>query len=244
MLRNTKLYALMVAALLSLTACLDKVPESAIPEQDALKSYQEAEQFLTGIYAEMMGGALWSGYLTLVPEIQADLAYAVDGYSNAYGNIWQWDIRPTNAEIEAIYGSLYSLIAKCNFFLERVDAIIAAQTIDENIQVLDYYKGEVYAIRALCYAELIKCFAKAYDPATAHDELGVVIRTKYSESEPSRRASLYDSYQFVLSDLAEAEKRLLVENDAFTSYYMPRPCTPVWRSICRIGRRPSSARHA
>lgn len=99
MLRNTKLYALMVAALLVLTACLDKVPESAIPEQDALKSYQEAEQFLTGIYAEMMSGALWSGYLTLVPEIQADLVYAVDGYSNAYGNIWQWDIRPTNAEI-------------------------------------------------------------------------------------------------------------------------------------------------
>ncbi len=190
MLRNTKLYALMVAALLSLTACLDKVPESAIPEQDALKSYQEAEQFLTGIYAEMMSGALWSGYLTLVPEIQADLVYAVDGYSNAYGNIWQWDIRPTNAEIEAIYGSLYSIIAKCNFFLERIDAIVADQTLDENITVLNYYTGEVYALRALCYAELIKCFCKSYDAATARNELGVVIRTLYSAPERSNRSSL------------------------------------------------------
>lgn len=225
--RNTKIYAMLVAVAFSLTSCLDKVPESAIPEGDAMnpahgaiQAYQEAEQFLTGIYAGMMSGSLWSGYLTLVPEIQADLAYAVDGYSNAYGNIWQWDIRPTNAEIEAIYGSLYSLIAKCNFFLERVDAIIAAQTIDENIQVLDYYKGEVYAIRALCYAELIKCFAKAYDPATAHDELGVVIRTKYSEPEPSRRSSLYDSYALVLEDLARAEELLDTENDYYGAFYM------------------------
>lgn len=220
MLRNTKLYAMLVAALFSLTSCLDKVPGSAIPEEDALKTYQEAEQFLTGIYAEMMSGALWSGYLTLVPEIQSDLAYAVDGYSNAYGNIWQWDIRPTNAEIESIYGSLYSIIAKCNFFLERIDAIIAAQTIDENIAVLDYYTGEVYAIRALCYSELIKCFCKAYDPATAQQELGVVVRTKYSEPEPSNRKSLYDSYAFVLEDLKKAEELLDTENDYYGAFYM------------------------
>ncbi|MBQ1978672.1 MAG: RagB/SusD family nutrient uptake outer membrane protein, partial [Alistipes sp.] len=95
--RNTKLYAMLVAAVFSLTSCLDKVPGSAIPEEEALQTYQEAEQFLTGIYASMMSGSLWSGYLTLVPEIQSDLAYAVEGYSNVYGNIWQWDIRPTNA---------------------------------------------------------------------------------------------------------------------------------------------------
>ena len=218
--RNTKLYAMLVAAAFSLTSCLDKVPGSAIPEEEALQTYQEAEQFLTGIYASMMSGSLWSGYLTLVPEIQSDLAYAVEGYSNVYGNIWQWDIRPTNAEIEAIYGSLYSLIANCNFFLERVDQIIAKQTIDENIQALDYYKGEVYAIRALCYSELIKCFCKAYDPATAQNELGVVLRTKYSTPESSRRASLADSYALVLDDLQKAEELLDVENDYYGAFYM------------------------
>lgn len=220
LLRNTKLYTMVVAVSFSLTACLDKVPESAILEEDALHTYQEAEQFLSGIYAEMMGGALWSGYLTLAPDIQADLVYAVDGYSNTYGNIWQWQIRPTNAEIGAVYGALYSVIAKCNFFLERIDGVIADQTIDANIEALDYYKGEVYTIRALCYSELIKCYCKAYDPATAQNELGVVIRTKYSEPEGSHRASLYDSYQFVLSDLAEAERLLDTENDGYTNPWM------------------------
>ena len=116
LLRNTKLYTMVVAVSFSLTACLDKVPESAILEEDALHTYQEAEQFLSGIYAEMMSGALWSGYLTLLPDIQADLVYAVDGYSNPYGTIWQWDIRPTNAEIEAVYAGLYTIISNCNFY--------------------------------------------------------------------------------------------------------------------------------
>ncbi len=220
LIRNTKFYTTLLALLFSLSSCLDKEPESAILEEDAMRTYQEAEQFLTGIYAQMKSGALWSGYLTLAPDIQADLVYAVDGYSNTYGNIWQWDIRPTNAEIEAVYGALYGLIANCNFFLERIDAVIAAQTDDAKIEALDYYTGEVYTIRALCYSELIKCFCKAYDPATAQEELGVVLRTKYSEPESSRRASLYDSYQFVLADLANAERLLDPENDGYTNPWM------------------------
>ena len=61
---------------------------------------------------------------------------------------------------------------------------------------------------------------QAYDPATAQSELGVVIRTKYSTPEPIRRASLYDSYKFVLDDLAEAEKRLDKEEDAYSNEYI------------------------
>ena len=145
-LRNMKLYAMLLIAAISLTSCLDKVPESALLEEEVMqptpgnpnKSFNEAEQFLSGIYASMMSGALWSGYLTLVPEIQADLVYAVDGYSNTYGNIWQWDIRPTNAEIEAVYAALYAVIANCNFFLERIEGVIGCQTNDESIAYLEY----------------------------------------------------------------------------------------------------------
>lgn len=212
--------ATLVAVLIVSTSCLEKYPASAIPEDEGLRTFDDAEQFVTGIYARMMSGALWSGYLTLLPDIQADLVYAIDGYSNSYGTIWQWDIRPTNAEIESVYGSLYAVISNCNFYLENVDKVAETITDDRYLDMLEFYTGEVYVIRAFCYSELLKNFCKAYDPATAQNELGVVIRTKYSESEPSRRASLYDSYQFVLSDLAEAERRLDPENDAFTSYYM------------------------
>lgn len=206
--------------MVSTTSCLDKMPQSAIPVDEAMQSYNDAEQTVTGIYAMMKSSALWSGYLTLLPDIQADLVYAVDGYSNTYGQHWLWDIRPTNKEIEAVYASLYGIISNCNFFLEKFDAVVAKQTDDDRITILEQYKGEVYTIRALCYSELLKLYCKAYDPATAENELGVVLRKGYSEPEKCVRASLKESYEFVIEDLEKAEGILDPDYDQYSSYYM------------------------
>lgn len=220
MLRNIKIYTIAIIAMMSLVSCLDKEPSSAIPEHEAMMTFEDAEQTVTGIYAMLKSGSLYSGYLTLLPDIQADFVYAVDGYSNTYGTFWQWDIRPTNTEIESVYASLYGIISNCNFYLENIDRVMDEQTNDDKIGTLEQYTGEVYTIRALAYSELLKCFCKAYEPATAQNELGVVLRKGYSEKETPRRASLYDSYAFVLEDLAKAEKLLDIDNDAYSSAFI------------------------
>ena len=198
---------------LAAVSCLDKVPGSAIEQQQAMQTFDDAEQTVTGIYSLFKSGALYSGLLTILPDLQTDFVYAVDGYSNTYGDIWQWKIRSTNSEIEAVYAALYQIIANCNFYLDRINGVMAATTDDEKLQTLDIYTGEVYAIRALCYSELIKCYCKAYDPATAANELGVVLRTTTIDPQPMPRASLYDSYQLVLSDLDKAAELLKLDED-------------------------------
>ncbi len=197
---------LALAVALSATSCLNKYPGSAILEEEAMQSFSDAEQHLIGIYSSLLSSSLHSGYLTLLPDIQADLVYAVEGFSNTYGNFWQWNIRSTDTEIEAIYGSLYSVIGNCNFFLDRIDPIIGKQVDDDRIAYLEDAKGQVYAIRALCYLELAKIYCKAYDPATAKDELGMMLRTRYFEEEPAIRSSLYDTYALICSDLEKAEE--------------------------------------
>lgn len=219
---NIKMMLAVVATLITMASCLEKEPGSAIPEAEAMQTFEDAEQTVTGIYALLKSSSLFSGYLTLLPDIQADLVYAVDGYTNVYGTFWQWDIRPTNAEIESVYAGLYSIISNCNFFLERIDKVVASQTDDERITSLEQYTGEVYTIRALAYSELLKNYCKAYDPATAKQELGMVLRKKYSEKEPARRASLYDSYQFVLEDLARAEELLDEDNDEYSAAFITK----------------------
>lgn len=216
---NIKVFtaALAVMTALCATSCLDKMPESAIGEKEAIKSYDDVKQLRVGIYAMLKSGALYSGYLTLLPDIQCDLVYAVEGFSNTHGNIWQWDIRPTNSEIESVYAALYNLISNCNYFLDTIDEVVANETNDDNIDAMEQYTGEIHAIRALAYSELVKCFCKAYDPATAAVEKGVVLRTSYFKKEPIVRASLERSYQFILEDLAEAEARLDVDNDTYSS---------------------------
>lgn len=214
-----KRLALLSILFVCVTGCLEKEPGDYIPESDAMKTFNDAEQTLTGIYSAYMNSALYSGYLTLCPDIQADLVYAIDGYSNTFGHHWLWDIYPVNAEIEGIYAGLYLVIGRCNFYLDQVDEIRASLTDDNQIQVLDYYTGEVYCARAMAYSELVKCFCKAYDPATANDELGVVLRSKYFEAEPIKRASLAESYAFIINDLENAIELLDEENDVYNSPY-------------------------
>ena len=211
--------AAVIAVAFSTASCLEKLPGDYILEEEGMKSFEDAEQILTGIYTAYMSSALYSGYLTICPDIQADFVYAVQGNTNTFGNLWQWDIRSTNAEIEAVYAALYRVIGRCNFYLDQVEELRAGLTDDDEIKYLDYYTGEVYCARALAYSELIKCFCKAYDPATAHDELGVVLADTYFGEKPQKRASLYDSYQFVLNDLKKAETMLDEENDYFDAAY-------------------------
>ena len=216
---NITRFAAVLAVAFGMSSCLEKLPGDYILEEDGMKTFTDAEQTLTGIYTAYMSGALYSGYLTLCPDIQADLVYAVQGNSNAYGTLWLWDIRSTNAEVEAVYAALYRVIGRCNFYLDQVDELRDSLTDDDQIKYLDYYTGEVYCARALAYSELIKCFCKAYDPATAKDELGVVIANTYFGEKPQQRASLYDSYQFVLEDLKKAEEMLDEENDYYNAEY-------------------------
>ena len=211
--------AAVIAVAFGLNSCLEKLPGDYILEEEAMQTLSDAEQTLTGIYTAYMSSALYSGYLTLCPDIQADLVYAVQGNSNQYGTHWLWDIRSTNSEIEAVYAGLYRVIGRCNFYLDQVDKLRSSLTDDAEIQYLDYYTGEVYCARALAYSELIKCFCKAYDPATAENELGVVLADTYFGEKPAKRATLKDSYEFVIADLKKAQELLGEENDGYDAPY-------------------------
>lgn len=213
--KKNLLYTFLLALALSVSSCLDKYPENAILADDAITTIDEADQAVIGIYSSFLSGALYSGYLTLLPDIQTDLVYAVNGYTNTYGDIWRWnDILATNSQIESVYAALYTVIGRCNFLLDNAENMRKNMTDDDALDRLDVYCGEAYFARALAYSELIKQFCKAYESdADAQNELGVVLRTHYYSDEPIKRASLYDSYQQVLSDLELAEKALALGDD-------------------------------
>lgn len=227
---SVKVGVVAVAALLMATSCLEKYPGGAIQTEKSMKTFDDALQFNTGIYAMLKSSSLYTGYLTTLPDVQTDLVYAVDGYSNQLGSFWLWQIRSTTSESEAVYSSLYNVISNCNFFLENVGTVKANTTNDDNLSELDVLTGEVYAIRALAYSELVKLYCKAYDPATAKDELGVVLRKSYSKKEEAKRASLYDSYQFVLENLDMADEHLDSENDVYGNIYNTKAMSQALRA--------------
>ena len=115
MIRKIKLYIALVAVLLSASSCLDKYPQDAIPQDDAIKTVSDVRQALIGIYAQFKNSSLYSGYLTLLPDIQTDQVYAVKGYTNVYGDVWRNEILAINKQVEYVYGGLYTNPAQVTF---------------------------------------------------------------------------------------------------------------------------------
>lgn len=215
MINKIKLYILLAAVAFSATSCLEKMPEDAIPFDKAIQTVDDVNLAVIGIYDAFKSPALYSGYLTLLPDLQTDLVYGINGNTNIYGDIWRWkDIRATNEQIQAVYQGLYTVINRCNFMLDRVDAVREKTTNDDDLDRLDQYCGEAYFARALCYSELVKLFCKAYESdEDAAGQLGVILTKHYQGNEEMKRASLKDSYQFILEDLERAATLLALAKD-------------------------------
>ena len=203
--------------MLSVTSCLEKYPESAIPEDKAITNINDANQFVLGIYADFKSSSLYSGLLTLLPDVQCDLVYAVEGFSNTYGDIWRWDIKANSPEITSVWAALYSVIGDCNFFFDYEDRLRESVNSDAEKENLDELCGEVHFARALAYSELVKLYCKAYNKETASGP-GVILVDSYHNPGPITRATLQDSYDFILKDL-EAAANYITHDEVYSSVY-------------------------
>ena len=233
---------------------LDFSPTDSGSGKELLKSASTAITSVNGVYRSM-----WTaGWSTTANTHQcfgiaaynlALDAMADDLVMQGQGNGWFWGDHCYNVKSNYtssafrsydVWYANYKWIANVNYVIDAAPAMAGSEA------DVAYVVGQAYAIRALCYSELLKNYCKAYDPATAQSELGVVIRTKYSTPEPIRRASLYDSYKFVLDDLAEAEKRLDKEEDAYSNEYITSAAAQALHarvaSTCRTGIPPSNTR--
>ena len=214
---NNKVFIILTLLMLSVTSCLEKYPDSAIPEDRALTNIDEANQFVLGIYADFKSSSLYSGLLTLLPDIQTDLVYAVEGFSNVYGDVWRWDIKANSPEITSVWASLYSVIGDCNFFFDYEDRLRASVSSDAEKENLDELCGEVHFARALAYSELVKLFCKAYNKDTASGP-GVILVDSYHNPGKIKRATLQESYDFILEDLKAAAEGIAHE-EVYSSVY-------------------------
>lgn len=203
----------LIALLFTLGACddfLTELPETAVPEDEAMTDLTSAEETVIGIYSCFKNSSLYSGALTQAPDIQADLVQAAIGYSNQYGDFYRWTVTPNDDVLLNVYGGLYEIIARCNFFFDHAEAVRATLNGEEEKALMDKYEADAHFMRALAYSDLIRTFCPAYEPTTAETALGVPLYLHYREGNGSTvkkaRASLKASYEQVLTDLDRASE--------------------------------------
>jgi tetratricopeptide (TPR) repeat protein len=104
----------------------------------------------------------------------------------------------------------YTNILTTNVVLDRLKDIGDGSMQSQGI------RGSALFLRSQCFFQLAQLYATQYDPATASDERGIVLRLDPDFNKPSNRASVQKTYDQIVSDLTEAISLLPVTSAANT----------------------------
>jgi starch-binding outer membrane protein, SusD/RagB family len=83
---------------------------------------------------------------------------------------------------QAFYKNLFSIIRDCNIVLENIS--------NRETELAKKTTAAAYAIKGICYYNLIRDYCQAYDPDNASNMLGMPIIDKFDMEEMPSRASL------------------------------------------------------
>lgn len=172
-------------------------------------SYEPGQQIITnesdlvGYEANVMYSfrALEYGTYDIAPDVMVDYFNAVVGYGNNYGMVHRTDgsFTPGDSDVATCWNNPYSAIKNFNIFIEGAK-VVPADLKDR----ADVARGEAFIGRAFAYMNLARLFGKAYDPATANQDLCVPLVTTYDQTARPERATVAEVYGQIKADLDSA----------------------------------------
>ena len=202
------IYTLLLALAAGLTSCdLDRESPDSITYDEAFEDLETIEYLELGAYSRLR--TAWSLSSIIVPDIQADYVNAVYGFTNTYGEVYQWTFTYEDDDVTETWNSLYAAIGQCNFILDGIsDNLGFSPTSDEQL-ALERISGRMYLMRAMCYSLLAERFCADYDSSTAGEEYsGLPLVLEHDPSVSPGRETLQKTYDTILDDLASARSYL------------------------------------
>ncbi len=201
-----RVYTLIICLLaLGLSSCdLDRSPYDAIATKDAFKTVDDATAFNTGMYSYLRNRVY--GIFDYTTDVQSDLLHGSTDYGNRNGLPYTWTFNSGDYNLRDVWMMYYDAIASINLFLDNVDQIPTSSTAEQ--AAIAKYKGEAYLLRAYYYHQLVKRYAKDYEPSSATTDKGLPIVTTYDLTFKPTRSSVEATYQQILSDIASAKTLL------------------------------------
>jgi len=163
-----------MAGLVAITGCkksIELAPSDSITTVNAFNTSTDIDLGILGVYATLANGsanvASTNGGYSYDNDIYTsaimtdECRSGLDNNSRNYGaeQRWQFDAsNPGASDVTAAWISFYNLIDRANRVLQVIDQIPAAQA------TKDRQRGELLALRAFAHFELLRNYAKSYDP--------------------------------------------------------------------------------
>ncbi|MDZ4807090.1 MAG: RagB/SusD family nutrient uptake outer membrane protein [Bacteroidota bacterium] len=208
--RINKIFTAGLLSILALSSCkkdeLDLFPFSSIEVSQSFVSLKDAKAWDVGFYNSFRGNVY--GSTMFIPDVQADQLNATLDFGNRNGNPHRWGISflAEDGALSGLWASYYSAIKNINVAIDGFEKIPTANATEKT--ELDRYKGDAYLARAYYYSDLVKRYAKAYNPSSAATDLGVPLITVYDLNDKPARATVAQVYTQILSDITKAKTLL------------------------------------
>ena len=197
------IYTVLLLSTLALpTACarLDLDPHDYASEENSFKSKRDAQMWVNGVYDNLRTNN--QGKQMYASDVQADYLNAVANVMEVVPDMHRWSTFASSENATAtIWRERFLLIQDINTALKGFPNIPE----QDEIQSLT---GALYLARAYCNTYLVTHFCKPYNSSTAATDLGLPLLTTPSLKNFPPRSSLKDTYDFILSDIAQAENLL------------------------------------
>jgi hypothetical protein len=188
---------------------LDPVPQTSLSDLSVFDNKDRVIAQVNGMYAAVKAGWYLGGRYEAVGDMRGDNFIPLS--NNAYVNFNTWNHLEISAtmEVNDIWNQIYASINVINVFMEGLKANWDGGKLTTIITQAEYdqFNSEALALRAMCYFDLVRLYAKPYIQ-NAGTNPGVPLRLKAEKSAAGNdlaRSTVDEVYTQILADLNAAE---------------------------------------
>jgi starch-binding outer membrane protein, SusD/RagB family len=188
---------------------LDPVPQTSLSDLSVFDNKERVVAQVNGMYAAVKNGWYLGGRYQSVADLRGDNFIPLS--NNAYVNFNTWNHLEISAtmEVNDIWNQIYASVNVINVFMDGLKTNWDGGKLKTIITQVEYdqYTSEALALRAMCYYDLIRLYAKPYIQ-NAGANPGVPLRLKAEKSAVGNdlaRSTVDEVYTQILADLNAAE---------------------------------------
>jgi starch-binding outer membrane protein, SusD/RagB family len=227
-----KYFGLLILTLTLAECDLNVIPQDALTSDQITTSSDGLSSLVNGFYAILKqadgNNCYIRQYYQMSDFASDDIVCAYKTEDDLINSFRFKDRAAEKSNINAFWEMSYKIVYGANVAISMAD-------IKGNDPLTNQLKGESYFMRAFATHNLVRFFAKPYSIANKA-EPGVIIRLSKADNMPKARATLEETYNYIIGSLKTAESVMSEEmpslrnndNHRFASIYS------VWAMLSRV----------
>lgn len=198
--------SIVLSLTLAVSSCdFDTELQQNVDTADAFNKVQDVTNGTTGAYQALANYPFLGNYAIAFGDFAGGLANGSASSGHFY-SVSYWSVSDTDEEMEGIWQYGFKVVDAAVRTINGADALLAANPdmSDDDKATIYYNVSQCYALRALAYFTMTQYFCYPYSKGADQKGLPIVKDQPVEAFQNATRASLGDTYSFMLDDIKKA----------------------------------------